>query len=286
MGEPFFLRFAQWAFGLLGKLSVNHFYKNFILEMYRESDSFYKNENRLGTNWWSISQDLELSFQFSTRYCNEPSKVAIRNKADNSIDKVVVHIEAERWEDGFHKDECYTREQELTFNSVNSIPKVNSLHNIPKVDLWISEDGKIIRSYENLSIRLISINEEIINRKIGIHFLTHSQLLDDLYKGNWVEKSGKYYHIGYINVAKNNLKGRIWRDFSSNAPLQGFLKSLLLQDKILSARFWLLIILKGYKIDDYGYLEFDEYKISHLMVQRARHLLASKTTFLREPVIR
>ena len=96
--------------------------------------------------------------------------------------------------------------------------------------------------------------------------------------------SGKYYNIRYTNEAKLDLKKKIYGDLN---PLHRFVTmeeylsvniflrkywelssflnrvrcNLLLQDRIISVRFWILVALGRHSEDEDGNLKFDNYTL-------------------------
>lgn len=277
------IRFIQPITNFLSQLFLRKYIKVFeekyILPMYVQSHSNYKLKTYLGRYWHSISNNLEVSFQMSTRFCGEPSKIEIRNNSDKSVDKVIILVEAEGCFDGSFRNEYYTKEQELVFHNIGSSPKIKYLNDIPIIDFWVLGNGNTIFSYKDFSICNISVVEsgikKVIQNKNKIIFSCQSRYLEDLYENNWQEKNGEYFHIGYINEAKFAMKRRIWSDWNSppiwttkKKYFWKFWKTIndlhckfLLQDKMISIRFWLLVILNRHREDSDGYLKFDQYSL-------------------------
>jgi hypothetical protein len=138
----------------------------------------------------------------STRFCNVPSKIAIKNNSEAILDEIVLLIEAEGYFDGNFKDEYYTAQQTLVFHNVSSSPMIKCLPDIPPIDFWTLENGNVIFSYKDFSVCIVSISQnktaEVLQHKRKLCSFCKSNYLDDLFKGNWQEKSGKYYNIEYI----------------------------------------------------------------------------------------
>jgi hypothetical protein len=265
--------------------------RKYILPMYKKAHSVYRKKISFGKySWISVYKNLEISFQMSTRLCSEPSKIAIRNSQDDSISDVVLLVEAEGYFDDSLRDGNYTAQQNLKFENVNSNSTIiRKLSDIPPLDFWwIEDDSGVIFSYQYLSITVISVTERNIchkiDKKIRIIPFSQDRFLDDILKGNWREKSGRYFNIGSINQAKLDLKERISSDLAPsftylteaeylkiNVFLRAYWKIcekinearryLLLQDKLISARFWILIILDQYRINEGGCIEFDQYSL-------------------------
>lgn len=260
--------------------------KKYIIPMYTKAHSEYQFRTSVGQYWIRIYQELEISFQMSTRFCESSSKIAIRSNSDRILEEIVLLVEAAGYFDGNFKDEYYTAQQMLVFHNVGFSPKIKSLPDIPPIDFWTLENGNVIFSYQDFSICIVSISQdgksETIQHKEKMLYLYKSNYLDDLYKGNWQEKSGKYYNIEYINKAKLNLKMKIYGDLNPPPKLVTmeeylqvniFLRKywevssffnrircyLLLQDKIISVRFWILVALGRHSEDQDGHLKFDNY---------------------------
>ena len=269
--------------------------RKYIKPLYEKSHSKHQLETGIGRSWIEIHKDLEVSFQMSTRFCKSPSKIAIRNNSKTVMEEIVLLIEAEGYFDGNFKDQYYTVEQRLVFSNVGYSPKVKSLADIPPIDFWTLENGNVIFSYQDFSISIVSIHRdgktETIQQKKKLFSFCKSNFLDDLFKGNWQEKSGKYYNIGYINDAKRDLGMKIYCDLNPSPKfvtmeeylsvnifirkyweLSSFLNrvrcNILLQNRIISARFWILVALGRYSEDEDGNLKFDNYslfnKLPHL----------------------
>jgi hypothetical protein len=260
--------------------------RKYIMPMYIQADAEYKSRNSVGQHWIRTSQDLEISIQMSTRFCENPSKIAIRNNSETIFEKVVLLVEAEGYFDGCLKNEYYTAEKRLVFTNVCTSPRIKDLTDIPPIDFWILDNGNVIFSYQNLYISIVAIKKkgqsETIQHKQKILSCCQSNYLDDLLKDNWQEKAGRYYNIGYINRAKLDLKTKIWSDFNppprfvtsqEYSKINIFLRKywklskllndircyLLLQDKLISARFWILVMLGRNSEDENGYLKFEKY---------------------------
>ena len=262
--------------------------RKYIEPLYEKSHSKHQFETGIGRSWIKIHKDLEVSFQMSTRFCKSPSKIAIRNNSKTVLEEVVLVVEAEGYFDGNFKDEYYTAEQKLVFCNVDSSPKVKNLTDIPPIDFWTLENGNVIYSYQDFSITTASMRRdgktEAIQQKKKLFSFCQSNFLNDLFKGNWQEKSGKYYNIRYINEAKQDLGIKIYGDL--NPPpkfvtmkeylsvniflrkyweLSSFLNrvrcNILLQNRIISVRFWILVALGRHSEDEDGNLKFDNYSL-------------------------
>lgn len=266
--------------------------RKYILPMYKKAHSVYRKKISFGKySWIPVYKNLEISFQLSTRLCSEPSRIAIRNSQDDSISDVVLLVEAEGYFDDSLRDSNYTAQQNLKFENVNSNSTIiRKLSDIPPLDFWWVEedDGGVIFSYQYLSITVISVTErnicQKIDKKIRITPFAQDRFLDDILKGNWREKSGRYFNVGYINQAKIDLREKIENDLKPpctyiteveylkiNMLLRAYWRIcekinevrcyLLLQDKLISARFWILVMLNKHRINEHGYLEFEQYSL-------------------------
>jgi hypothetical protein len=264
--------------------------RKYILPMYEKAHSVYKKNISLGRSWIPVYKNLEISFQMSTRLCSEPSRIAIRNSQDDSISDVVLLVETEGYFDASFRDDNYVAQQKLTFEKVSSNPKIiKNLFDIPPLDFWwVEDDGGVIFSYQYLSITVISVTErnicQKIDKKIRITPFAQDRFLDDILKGNWREKSGRYFNVGHINQAKIDLREKIENDLKPpcnyiteveylkiNMLLRAYWRIcekinevrcyLLLQDKLISARFWILVMLNKHRINEHGYLEFEQYSL-------------------------
>ena len=262
--------------------------RKYIITMYNKAHADYTSRIAVGQHWISIYQDLEVSFQMSTRFCENPSKIAIRNNSQTIFEEVVLLVEAEGYFDGGFKNEYYTAQQTLLFRNVGFSPTIKFLTDIPPIDFWTLDNGNVIFSYEDFSICLVSVTErgqtEIIRHKNKLFSCCKSNYLDDLSKRNWQEKAGRYYNIAYINEAKLDLSERIDSDLNPPSTLvtmeeylkinvflrkywefSRFLNNIrcycLLQDKLISARFWILLMLGRHSEDEDGRLKFDRYSL-------------------------
>lgn len=74
--------------------------RKYILPIYRQADSINRQRTSLGQSWIPIYEDLEVSFQMSTRFCEEPSKIAVRSNAKTSVDEIIICVEAAGYFDG------------------------------------------------------------------------------------------------------------------------------------------------------------------------------------------
>jgi hypothetical protein len=190
--------------------------KKYVLPLYEKSDSMYKENSFLEHSWIPIYKNLEISLQMSTRFCDKPSRIAIRNSKDDSISEVILLIEAERCFDESFGDENYRVQKRLRFEKVSSNSRIIQNLDIPPLDFWWMGDNKFIFSYQDLSITVISVIEKDICQKIdkkikNFSFAQH-KFFDDVVEGNWKNISGRYYNIGYINHAKRALEERIIHD--------------------------------------------------------------------------
>jgi hypothetical protein len=89
--------------------------RKYILPMYNKSHADYTSRTSIGQYWVGTYQDLELFFQMSTRFCKQPSKIAIRNSSETIFEEVVLLVKAEEYFDGNFKNEYYTAQQKLVF---------------------------------------------------------------------------------------------------------------------------------------------------------------------------
>lgn len=204
--------------------------------------------------------------------CNKPSKIAIRNNSD----KIIIRVEAEEHFDGDFSNEYYPPEQIVVFYNVDSRIQKTSLDNIPRVDFWLLGNGNPITSFKNLSIYVISVVEngtdKVIQIKDKIFSTCQSCCFSDLCENNWQEKNGKYFHIGYINRSKSHLPLQMWSDWNSwliqtrkENYFWYFINNIrckfLLQDKMISIRFWILVMLNRPSEDSDGYIKFEQYSL-------------------------
>ena len=261
------------------------------MPLYKRAHAEYQFRTSIERSWIEIYEDIEVSFQMSTRFCESPSKVAIRNNSEIVLEEIVLQVEAEGYFNGNFKDEYYTAQQRLGFFNVDSNPKVKSLSDIPPIDFWTLENGNVIFSYQDFSISIISLYRDgkakTIQRKKKLLPFFKSNYLDDLFKGHWQEKSGRYYNIEYINKAKLDLKMKIYSDLNPPPKLVAmkeylqinmFLRKywelssylnkircyLLLQDSLVSAHFWILVALGRHSEGQDGRLKFDSYSLLKL----------------------
>lgn len=281
------VRFVSRILGFIYQFFLGKYIEiKYIMPMYIKSHTDYASRTSIGQHWIDTYQDLEVSFQTSTRFCENPSKIAIRNNSDIIFGEVVLLVEAEGYFDGSFKNEYYTAQQTLVFRDVGSSPKIKCLTDIPPIDFWTLDNGNVIFSYKDFSVCLVSVTErgksKIVQYKKKIFSFYKSNYLDDLFKGNWQEKAGRYYNIAYINRAKLDLSERIWSDLNPPATLvtmkeylkiNVFLRKywefssllnkircyFLLQDKLVSVRFWILIMLGRHSEDEDGRLKFNRY---------------------------
>lgn len=222
----------------------------------------YREKVDLGNIWIPIYQDLEVSFRWSTCYCKEPSKIAFRS-TNNSIKQVKLCVQAEGCFDGnFRKKYHETLQQEFTFQEVTTGMKSEYLR-LPKIDFWALENGNVIFSFEKLSMTVVSIAGEKIDKEINLtnalSYAKNTFLTDDA-RENWGEKAGRHYHIGKINDDKYRLKKRIYADYEySSVFLKGLRRSLWLRNEVFAVHFWLLVILQKYNFNEDGELEFEQY---------------------------
>lgn len=272
---------------------VGKYEEKYTSPMYDESHKKYKLKTSTGQFWFPIYGNLEVSFQMSPHFCKESSRIAIRNNSEEVLKQVTLFVETENRFDGIFKDEYDKGVQGLVFNDVGLGSQSCSI-DIPPIDCW-TDNGKVFFFYENIYVRIESVvkneNTEIIQYRNRIISFCKGQYLDDLSKGNWQEKNGKYFHIGYINDAKDHLKRKLFGDLNpppvwltreeeeeyseTNIVLRNYWKFcslasgltnsircyFLLQDKIISARFWILVTLKRHSEDADGRLKFDQYTL-------------------------
>lgn len=265
------------------------FETEYVLPLYNQSNLKYRQENDLENIWTPIYKNLEVSLQMSTCYCEQPSQISIRNNGEDSIDKVTILVKAEGIFDGYFTDRYRTKRQEIEFDLRDSNSfNVEILYAVPPINFWTVENGNIIYSYETLSVSVVSIVTNNVcyelKSKPEIRSNSKGNFLDDVLKGNWIQKAGRYYNIRHINRAKRNLGEKIWSDL--NPPptwvsyeeffrLNPFLKMywklcglmntilcyVLLQEKVLAARFWLFIMLNRQSVNKHGDLEFEHYSL-------------------------
>lgn len=235
-------------------------------------------------NWIAIDTDLEVFLQISTRLNKKSSKITIKNISGRTFEEVVLSVEVRGYFDEVLDDQNQLARQTVRFKDLDSRSQVEFLNEAFLIDFWPLDNGKIIFSYEGISICLVSVIQEgklqIIDQKSELLSFHRSKYLHDAIEGNWEKKDGEYYNIAYINEAKRDLKEKIWSKL--NPPptfvireehfkvsillrkywkLESSLKELycnfLLQEKLISARFWLLVMLNRDSEDENGRLRFD-----------------------------
>ncbi|BAZ46551.1 hypothetical protein NIES4102_35870 [Chondrocystis sp. NIES-4102] len=266
----------------------DYFSDKILMPLYNESHIDYLKRNCLGKNWISIHDDLEISLKISTCYCEEPSQISIRNNGSHLIEEVIILVRTQGNFNGYFKEQYHTNEQELKFYSLDSNPRDKNLSDIPRVDFWFTENEHIIYSFQSLSINVISVVKNNILSKINsekkLIYCGHCIFLNDCLKGNWIEKQGLFYNISYINQGKQNLAMKIWLDFNPlpnyvtneqylkiNILLRIYWKiqnyintilcNILIYEKILTARFWILIMLNRHIINERQEIDFENYKL-------------------------
>jgi hypothetical protein len=154
------VRFVTKIFSLIYQFFFKKFIdRKYIMLLYKRFHSKYRFRTSVGKYWIEIYQNLEISFQMSTCFCEIPSKIAIKNNSETILDKVVLLVEAEGYFDGNFKDEYYTAQQTLVFHNVSSSPKIKCLPDIPPIDFWTLENGNDIFSYHDFSVSIVSISQ-------------------------------------------------------------------------------------------------------------------------------
>ncbi|EDX85201.1 hypothetical protein S7335_2900 [Synechococcus sp. PCC 7335] len=270
----------------LVKYINKHIDQKHIMPLYEEAHAEYRRRTSLGSSWMKIHEDLEVSLEIPTRFCESTPKIAIRTHSEKVFETVELLVDAEGVFDGIQK--YNTVEERLIFRDVGFNSRCSPLSVVPPIDCWALENGNLIFSYQALSITIVSLcrdgNTEAIQQRITPILLCRSNYLDDLLKGNWQKKFGKTYNIGDINEAKEKLRRKIHSDLNpppnwvtneeylqNSLILRKYWKissffnevrcNLLLQNRILSARFWVLVALGRLSEDQYGRLKFDKYSL-------------------------
>jgi hypothetical protein len=194
-----------------------------MLPFYQRSDLWHKTQH--GFNLWiKLDNDIEVSFQISTPDDENQSQIAIRNIGKSKVEAVSINVVAEKCFDGVHRDYLYERQERVEITNLSSEMVVKQyLKNIPRVDtrvdIWFEEGtsrNRIIQSYQGLSIHLLSKKKNGIQKKCNtiIKPIFCDSSIDDLERGNWVARWGKFYNVRLLNQLKQDFMIKMY--FSLN----------------------------------------------------------------------
>jgi hypothetical protein len=266
---------------------IEKFNNRFVSPVYKQSNDKYILDTSIGQYWISIGCGLEVSFRFSNNFCNTPSKIAIRNLNSAKIDKITVLLETKGYFDGYYKSNLTEKQEFLEFFDLRSTAESNNISlekdlcQIPLLEVWRLQNGNIKLSYDDLSIKLLTVKtqgtEKTVDIEADVVWGVGGKLLTDIHRGNYEKRGVDFYHVGLINDAKEKLKMKIYCHFnppptyvsmatylqvnlatrfywSLRERLENFVCNLLTSEKIINLIFWYHIIISQCTIEDDGSL--------------------------------
>jgi hypothetical protein len=242
---------------------------------YLDSHLWHKNKHELW-NWFEfekLDEDLEYSFQISTPENEMPTQVEIKNIGESKIEKISINIVAEGCFDGLLPAHPYDRQEYLEILNLSPQGVARQyLYNIPRDDIWYSEDmGGWISSFEGIYIYLLSKKKDGITQEcssrggFSIFFSRrYKEKETETEEKNWKTKWGEKYNVSLLSESKQHFARGIYSSlerwpWSNSGGIPVWLKQkisslciLMLHKKVVNLIFWICLLS--------GHITLDKYK--------------------------